>query len=517
MDEESCEPHSEDDKALLEKNNKRTVKTRAQVQALEKFYDEHKYPTESLKIQLAESIGLTEKQVSGWFCHRRLKDKRLMNGENHGIGRPDRSSGVIQDRGSGHRQDSCGSTKLGDDKNLDTREVESGRVAHQDCSATELAYDRGGRHSGNRNRTDDGSSGSSSSLRNTPNSNNPNGPPFDLPSSRYLGPKAPMDVKGVKTRSGPSGYLKVKVQVENAAITAVKRQLGKHYREDGPPLGIEFDPVPPGAFESSMQEPVDETYYIGEAVLAASPDISKIHQRPNFDKGCEYNSSMGPHSSNMHATNFNTTQMSDIPNSFIHQKVRKNTSLSNNGAYYPWTNSVEGSARELSGSESREEYGMRNRHGVEVLRMDSISKDRHLQPYGEKVRGERDNRFHKYNDVSTKISRGENIENEYFNLSTKNYEYHNSLDKVLHREAKKDGRAYAERRMVTENRVRFPSKNDTAAPKRTRDEFPQQRHLKRLSVTDNQPGACRVIRCAGQMPSSFTEDGQSAETSSSVD
>lgn len=281
--------HSEDDKALVEKNKKRTVKTRAQVEALEKFYNgifvllysyydlscsslfflwlncyisfvslfspEHKYPSESMKMQVAESIGLTEKQVSGWFCHRRLKDKKLINGENCATGRPDRSSGVIQDRGSGHKQDSCGSTKQGDDRNCETREVESGRLTAKEFSAADLTYERGSHYAGNYNRTDDASSGSSSSLRNM--SNNQNGAPLDAAISRHLIPKFPSEGKGVKPRPGPSGYLKVKGQVENASITAVKRQLGKNYREDGPPLGIEFDPLPPGAFESSMEDPVE--------------------------------------------------------------------------------------------------------------------------------------------------------------------------------------------------------------------------------------------------------------------
>ncbi|KAL0447903.1 UNVERIFIED_CONTAM: hypothetical protein Slati_1918200 [Sesamum latifolium] len=219
MEEDSPEMHSEDEKSPCgeeqEKDRQDTT-------------SEHKYPTESMKIQLAESIGLTEKQVSGWFCHRRLKDKKLMNGENYATGRQDRSSGLVQDRGSGHRQDSCGSTKQGDDRNFDTREVESGRLTTKEFSAADLMYEHGNHYAGNYNRVNDASSGSSSSLRNI--SNHQNGDPFDAASSKYLIPKFPTDVKGGKARSGPSGYLKVKGQVENAAITAVKRQLGKHYR-----------------------------------------------------------------------------------------------------------------------------------------------------------------------------------------------------------------------------------------------------------------------------------------------
>ncbi|EPS60282.1 hypothetical protein M569_14523, partial [Genlisea aurea] len=134
MGDESGDVHpEEDDNNLLEKNRKRTVKTLAQIQALEKFYIEHKYPSEAMKVHLAEAVGLTEKQISGWFCHRRLKDKKSTNAadSSNPVSRQDRSGGgaVVQDRGSGHKQDSCCSTKQGDDeRGSDAKEVESGRM-----------------------------------------------------------------------------------------------------------------------------------------------------------------------------------------------------------------------------------------------------------------------------------------------------------------------------------------------------------------------------------------------------
>ncbi|XP_010251578.1 PREDICTED: homeobox protein ceh-13-like [Nelumbo nucifera] len=86
---ESCDIHPEKDKVVLEKNKKRRLKTPSQVEALEKFYNEHKYPIESMKLQLAEEIGLLEKQVSGWFCHRRLKEKKLSKDEAYACARQD--------------------------------------------------------------------------------------------------------------------------------------------------------------------------------------------------------------------------------------------------------------------------------------------------------------------------------------------------------------------------------------------------------------------------------------------
>ncbi|CAK9184411.1 unnamed protein product [Ilex paraguariensis] len=254
---ESCEVHTDDSKVLSEKKHKRIVKTPSQVEALENFYNEHKYPTEDEKCQLAESIGLTEKQISGWFCHRRLKDKRLF-GEANTNGRQDRSSSVIQDRGSGLRQDSCGSTKQGEYRIFDQREVESRRFTSHDIPSADLTYEHRSHHTGNYSGMDDTSSGSSSPLRGGFYPQNED--TFETRTLRHLPQNrniVPRDVKDVKSRTRPSGYLKVKGQVENAAITAVKRQLGRHYREGGPLLGVEFQPLPPGAFESSSRNPVN--------------------------------------------------------------------------------------------------------------------------------------------------------------------------------------------------------------------------------------------------------------------
>ncbi|KAL2510890.1 Homeodomain-like superfamily protein [Abeliophyllum distichum] len=485
MEEELYDGHSEDDKALPENNKKRKVKTRAQIEALEKLYNEHKYPTESIKLQLAESTGLTEKQISGWFCHRRLKDKRLLNEKTYAFGRQDRSSRGIPDHGSGHRQDSCGSTKQGDDRNSDTREVISGKLNVQDFSAAELTYERGSHYTGNYDPRDDSSSGSSSLVRNI--SSHHNGDPSDMATSRYLTPKFPVDAKHVKARSGPSGYLKVKDQVENTAITAVKRQLGRHYREDGPPLGIEFEPLPFGAFESSMQDPVTEPYYDGEPVLQASPDDSKIQKHPSFGKGYEYSSNTISHNSNVDRTSFKTRHGSDIPENNFQQKFGPKPNLLNHSDYCPEGFS-EGFARDRPGCKSRDDYQMKPHE-------DSASCQHNLQPSGG-------------NDY---------IEHKSSNLTIKGNEYHYYRDKGLSRRIIENGAVFGETRIVNDNcepvRVKMPLKNEIRAAKRVRDEFYQQ-HVKRSSVLDNQPCTHHVIRSAVKKPTSFSEDDKSAETSS---
>ena len=211
-----------------------------------------------MKSELADRIGLTEKQISSWFCHRRLKDKRLKD-EGYTNGRQDRSSSILHDRGSGLRQDSCGSTKQGDYRNIDPREVESQRLYGQDFHTADVTYDRTSRYTGNVSGIDDISSGSSSSLQDKFVSQRED--PYDTETSKYLaqnGASMPLIPKGAESFGyKPSGYLKVKGEIENAAITAVKMQLGRHYKEDGPPLGVEFQPLPPGAFASPSRDPVN--------------------------------------------------------------------------------------------------------------------------------------------------------------------------------------------------------------------------------------------------------------------
>ncbi|KAK9291662.1 hypothetical protein L1049_019611 [Liquidambar formosana] len=51
-------------------------KTPLQLQALEDFYSEGIYPTQSAMEDYAASLGLTYKQVRGWFAERRRKEKR---------------------------------------------------------------------------------------------------------------------------------------------------------------------------------------------------------------------------------------------------------------------------------------------------------------------------------------------------------------------------------------------------------------------------------------------------------
>jgi hypothetical protein len=211
-----------------------------------------------MKLELANELELTGKQISGWFCHRRLKDKRLMKGEVCANGRQDRSSGVVQDRGSG-RQDSCGSTKHGDYRYSEPKEVESLGVYNHELSVADMNYAHRNYYTKNYSETDNTSSESSSSLQERLFLQGQD--PYDTEPSRYvtpIGSLPPLNPKGYK----PSGYLKMKGEIEHAAITAVKNRLGRNYLEDGPLLNIDFDTIPPRAFVFQTANPVNGRFLL---------------------------------------------------------------------------------------------------------------------------------------------------------------------------------------------------------------------------------------------------------------
>ena len=145
-----------------------------------------------------------------------------------------------------------------DYRHVDPREVESRRLYGHDFPAVDLSHDNRSHHTERVSGMDNTSSESSSSQQDGLFLQTDD--PRSVETSRYVGHdgfSAPSNSKETRQMGyRPSGYLKVKGEIENAAITAVKRQLGRQYEEDGPLLGVDFDPLPPGAFESPIRDPV---------------------------------------------------------------------------------------------------------------------------------------------------------------------------------------------------------------------------------------------------------------------
>ena len=143
------------------------------------------YPSEATRAGLSEKLGLSDRQLQMWFCHRRLKEKKeTPKKPRKGAGLSPESpidelrAGPESDYGSGSGSGS------GSSPYMDSRKL-------------------GG--------------GSSHGMME------------DLPKvMRY--------------------YESQQSIIELRAIACVEAQLGEPLRDDGPMLGMEFDPLPPDAF-----------------------------------------------------------------------------------------------------------------------------------------------------------------------------------------------------------------------------------------------------------------------------
>ncbi|PIA48143.1 hypothetical protein AQUCO_01400610v1 [Aquilegia coerulea] len=372
--EESSEVH-EEDKGHAENSKKRTLKTPAQIEALENLYNEHKYPNEALKSQLAEEIGLSEKQVSGWFCHRRLKDKNMLKDETYGIGRQDLSSGTIQDRCSALKQDSCSSTKPGEYKYFEPREVESRRFCGQYSPTEDLNYRNRGQymHARNYSAMENTSSGSSSASQERMHAHSKD--PYDMEHLRYSSQSrnySLMNVEDLKPRRHMIGseYLNSQDEIGNAAIMAVKRQLGRLYREDGPPLGVKFESLPPSAFDAPIEDSTNGPYYVGDSVKQNSVGVLKVHNEPVLDTGhAQFSRGKHPHSS---YANGDLKRVRLDPNhhdSISYQSLGK-SSLANCRSYGPGQYSsvekIDGNPAVVASNKSRK-HRIRPKHSVEGM------------------------------------------------------------------------------------------------------------------------------------------------------
>nr|XP_034928329.1 homeobox-DDT domain protein RLT2-like isoform X2 [Populus alba] len=208
-----------------ESKSKRKMKSASQLEILEKTYSVDTYPSEAVRAELSVQLGLSDRQLQMWFCHRRLKDRKAPS-----VKRPRKESPSPAGMPGGG---------------------EMGVVA-------EVGNEHG--------------SGSS---------------PFVLgvDQRRAVGrptgvavPRISADVQAMKRYYEPQQSI-----AELRVIAFVEAQLGEPLREDGPILGMEFDPLPPDAFGapigtigSATTGQQKQHVRIFEANLYERPDVKPI-------------------------------------------------------------------------------------------------------------------------------------------------------------------------------------------------------------------------------------------------
>ncbi|ESW18310.1 hypothetical protein PHAVU_006G030100 [Phaseolus vulgaris] len=522
--EEATEMQSEENKLSMEKNKKRRLKTPAQLTALEIFYNDHKYPTEEMKSELAEELELTEKQISGWFCHRRLKDKKLLNDEVGANGRQDRSSGVIQDRGSGLVQDSCGSTKHGDYRYLDPKEVESHGLYNHEFSAADMTYHRNHHYTENDSATDNTSSESCSSLQDPllPQGQDP----YDMEPSSHLMPNRslpPLNPKGANNMGyKPSGYLKVKGEIEHVAITAVKKQLGNHFQEDGPLLSVEFDTIPPGAFEGQLTDLANEGYYAANSALPNSPEVSAAKKLSSSSRYDSYFTKLRFQDSHMEGGDFGSLHGPDFQDKKPHKHINQRPTFHSFTNHFSHKNSsldfYVDSTGEASAYNGAKKHRMGTKHGFEGMRSDSASNPSDHYEENTLAVKQIDSLLHLYDNINLKnVQKNEYVKSKPSNSIHKSQIYLNAEEKGLTKRMAKEEKFNGDRKLKRHyhdpDGIRVLSNEKMVAKRAKVDPF-EQYDVKQTPISDLEPR--KNQRSAAEMPSSFSED-ETAETSSSVD
>ncbi|XP_031105790.1 homeobox-DDT domain protein RLT2 [Ipomoea triloba] len=180
---------------------KRKMKTASQLEILEKTYAKEAYPSEAVRAELSVKLGLTDRQLQMWFCHRRLKDRKAPSAPSVKRTRKEDLPGAMVS--------SCGQDDIATGGEL--------RSGHASASASGL-------------------------NPHTPVDLQPHHPRVVHRPGTAV-PRYAAEMPAMKRYYEPPQAIS-----ELRAIAFVEAQLGEPLREDGPILGMEFDPLPPGAF-----------------------------------------------------------------------------------------------------------------------------------------------------------------------------------------------------------------------------------------------------------------------------
>ncbi|KAJ0262642.1 Homeobox-DDT domain protein RLT2 [Hirschfeldia incana] len=192
MEEGSEADKNKTPEGATESKSKRKMKTAAQLEVLENTYKAEPYPSEALRADLSVQLNLSDRQLQMWFCHRRLKD----------------------------RKSSTPTKRQRKESSTPSSAAESSKQAAA-AAVNAADFAAGNEH---------------------------NSFPHELDSRRTSRGSGSGGVTVVRRFNEPSPS-------EVRAIGYVEAQLGERLREDGPILGMEFDPLPPGAFGTPIEMP----------------------------------------------------------------------------------------------------------------------------------------------------------------------------------------------------------------------------------------------------------------------
>lgn len=193
-----------------------------------------KYPSEATRTLLGKELNLSDKQLQIWFTHRRYKDRR---------------DGIDDEKLSFYAKNKPES--LVPTCHVPTEECRSYKKA--EIVLTMIEEDDDSERDGYPARVLAEERDDEELIAEHDHTNGMAVPveveKTKLVPKRKSASRLPKDLDRPPRRPGPKPKFNVMAASERAAIIAVESQLCGPLREDGPPLGFEFDPLPPRAFQ----------------------------------------------------------------------------------------------------------------------------------------------------------------------------------------------------------------------------------------------------------------------------
>ncbi|XP_010540467.1 PREDICTED: homeobox-DDT domain protein RLT1-like [Tarenaya hassleriana] len=419
---------------------KRQMKTPFQLETLEKVYAVEPYPSEATRAEMSEKLGLSDRQLQMWFCHRRLKDKKDVPSKKQ------RKPAAVQ-------------PPVNELPVRSVPEPESG------SGSGYSPYSNSGKNF---------ASGSSSSRAGS-------------------GDYGPIGRRNHEARISV---------VERRAIACVEAQLGEPLREDGPILGMEFDPLPPDAFgtpiemqkrsvhpyESKMYEPQDARSCRSQAASHS------IHEQPSKDDpssfipevygryseirahGMEYDNTLARSSSFLQGNGHLPTSRG------IHGNVARNRSTSRQTVRSPFISSV-----------IDDENVMLEKYPFDLEREDPYS-DVHRKGKVDEVRLARESEA-RDSCARKEIQRRKNEEHMSKEIERHERERRKEEERLIRERLREEERSQREQKREMERRAKFLQKElERVEKKRQKEELRREKESMRHKIAIEKATARRIAK-----------------------